>query len=92
MTTTILILINGFLVRACYVLDTVLSTKNFTDNISRGSSQQLCGRYCNSHFTNKETKALGSYLPKGMQLGFSPRPVCVPWLRKQCILCERSEH
>lgn len=43
MTTTILILINGyFLVRACYVLDTVLSTKNFTYNISRGSSQQLC--------------------------------------------------
>ena len=62
MTISILILINGyfFLLRVCYVLGTVLSTKISMHNI--WFSQQLC---VVGITILKETKAWGSCLPKG---------------------------
>lgn len=77
MTILILILINGyfFLLRVCYLLGTVLSTKISMHNI--WFSQQLCVvgiTIC------KETQAWGSCLPKGTWLGFSPSlSVCLGW-------------
>ena len=47
-----------FLLRVCSVLGTVLSTKNFTYDISIQSSQQLCEVGIATPLTNKEAKAL----------------------------------
>lgn len=68
-------MVTFFLLRVCYVLGAVLSTKISTHNV--WFSQQLC---VVGITILKETKARGSCLPKGTWLGFSPSlSLCLGW-------------